>query len=66
MTAFAQFLVALFWYAVLILVPGGAFSVLIHFLLSLPMRRRDRKIFRGGHRQPADPAAVRLGGGQRG
>jgi len=45
MTAFAQFLVALFWYAVLILVPGGAFSVLIHFLLSLPMRRRDRALF---------------------
>ncbi|MFZ0827272.1 MAG: type II secretion system F family protein [Verrucomicrobiia bacterium] len=45
MTDFAQFLVALFWYAVLILLPGGAFSVLIHFLLSVPMRRRDRALF---------------------
>ena len=45
MTDFAQFLVALFWYAVLILLPGGAFSMLIHFLLSLPMRRRDRALF---------------------
>src|SRR6185503_12121501 len=32
-------------YAVLILVPGMAFSVLMHFLLSLPMRRRDRARF---------------------
>ena len=45
MTDFAQFLIALFWYAVLILLPGGAFSVLMHFLLSLPMRRRDRALF---------------------
>jgi type II secretory pathway component PulF len=45
MTDFAQFLVALFWYALLILLPGGAFSVLVHFLLSLPMRRRDRALF---------------------
>jgi type II secretory pathway component PulF len=45
MTDFAQFLFALFWYAVFILVPGGAFSVVIHFLLSLPMRRRDRALF---------------------
>ncbi len=45
MTDFAQFLIALLWYAVLILLPGGAFSVLIHFLLSLPMRRRDRALF---------------------
>ena len=35
----------LFWYAVLILLPGGAFSVLMHYLLSLPMRRRDRALF---------------------
>jgi type II secretory pathway component PulF len=34
-----------FWYAVLILLPGGAFSVLIHYLLSLPMHRRDRALF---------------------
>ena len=45
MTDFAQFLFALFWYAVFILLPGGAFSVVIHFLLSLPMRRRDRALF---------------------
>jgi type II secretory pathway component PulF len=39
------FLIAIFWYAVFILLPGGAFSVTIHFLLSLPMRRRDRALF---------------------
>jgi type II secretory pathway component PulF len=32
-------------YVVLILLPGGAFSALLHFLLSLPMRRRDRARF---------------------
>jgi type II secretory pathway component PulF len=45
MTDTAQFLFALFWYAVFILLPGGVFSVVIHFLLSLPMRRRDRALF---------------------
>jgi type II secretory pathway component PulF len=45
MNDFGQFLIALFWYAVFILLPGGAFSVLIHYLLSLPMRRRDRALF---------------------
>ena len=45
MTDFAQFLLALFWYGVFILLPGGAFSVLMHFLLSLPMHRRDRALF---------------------
>src|ERR1035438_7067346 len=45
MTDFAQFLFGLFWYGVFILLPGGAFSVMIHFLLSLPMRRRDRALF---------------------
>jgi type II secretory pathway component PulF len=45
MTDFAQFLFALFWFAVLILLPGGAFSMLMHYLLSLPMRRRDRALF---------------------
>jgi type II secretory pathway component PulF len=45
MTDFAQFLFALFWYGVFILLPGGAFSVLMHFLLSLPMHRRDRALF---------------------
>ena len=32
-------------YAALILLPGAAFSVLLHFLLSLPMQRRDRARF---------------------
>jgi type II secretory pathway component PulF len=45
MTDFAQFIIVLFWYAVFILLPGGAFSVLLHFLLSLPMHRRDRALF---------------------
>jgi type II secretory pathway component PulF len=45
MTDFTQFSIALFWYAVFILLPGGAFSVLIHYLLSLPMQRRDRALF---------------------
>ncbi|MGA2853202.1 MAG: type II secretion system F family protein [Verrucomicrobiota bacterium] len=45
MTDFAQFLFGLFWYAVLILLPGGALAVLMHFLLSLPMQRRDRALF---------------------
>ena len=45
MTNFPQFLFGLFWYGIFILLPGGAFSVLIHFLLSLPMHRRDRALF---------------------
>ncbi len=45
MNDFGQFLIALLWYAVFILLPGGAFAVLIHYLLSLPMRRRDRALF---------------------
>jgi type II secretory pathway component PulF len=45
MIDFAHFVIALFWYAVFILLPGGVFSVLIHFLLSLPMHRRDRALF---------------------
>jgi len=45
MTDYAQFLFGLFWYGVFILLPGGVFSVVIHFLLSLPMRRRDRALF---------------------
>jgi len=45
MNDFTQFLIALFWSAVFILLPGGAFSVLMHYLLSLPMRRRDRALF---------------------
>jgi type II secretory pathway component PulF len=44
-TDFAQFIFSLFWYGVFILLPGCAFSVVVHFLLSLPMRRRDRALF---------------------
>ncbi len=65
MTDFLQILLVVFWYAVLILLPGGAFSVLMHYLLSLPMRRRDRALFfldlletvlqRG---QPVEPAII--------
>jgi len=40
-----QFLIALLWSVVFILLPGGAFSVLLHYLLSLPMHRRDRALF---------------------
>jgi type II secretory pathway component PulF len=36
---------ALVLFVVFILLPGGAFSVLLHFLLSLPMQRRDRARF---------------------
>ena len=32
-------------YAICILLPGAAFSVLLHYLLSLPMQRRDRARF---------------------
>src|ERR1017187_7185220 len=39
------FLAGVLWYSVLIVVPGGLFSLLLHFLLSLPMRRRDRARF---------------------
>jgi len=39
------FLTALLWFAVFILLPSGVFSVALHFLLSLPMRRRDRALF---------------------
>jgi len=45
MMDFAHFLFALFWCTVLFLLPGGAFAVLMHFLLSLPMHRRDRALF---------------------
>ena len=45
MTDFPQLIIAVFWYGVFILLPGGAFSVLIHYLLSLPMHRRDRALF---------------------
>ena len=45
MNDFAQPLFAMFWFAVLILLPGGVFALLMHFLLSLPMQRRDRALF---------------------
>ena len=45
MNEFLLFLASFFWYAVLILLQGGAFSLLLHFLLSMPMRRRDRALF---------------------
>src|SRR5208282_6297616 len=45
MNDFAQFFVALIWCAAFILVPVGIFSAVVHFLLSLPMRRRDRSLF---------------------
>jgi type II secretory pathway component PulF len=45
MMDFLVFLLGLFWYALLILLPGGAFALLLHYLLSLPMQRRDRALF---------------------
>ncbi len=45
MNDFAHFLIALLWSGVFILLPGGAFAVLLHYLLSLPMHRRDRALF---------------------
>ena len=69
MDDFSQVLFGFFWYTLLILLPGGAFAVLLHFLLSLPMHRRDRALFfldlletvlqRG---QPVEPAIVCCGG----
>ena len=45
METFFDILLGLLWYAVLILLPGSIFAVLLHFLLSLPMQRRDRALF---------------------
>lgn len=45
MNDFLTILGGIFVYAILILLPGGAFSVLLHFLLSMPLRRRDRALF---------------------
>src|ERR1035438_6417224 len=45
MNEVALFVISFIWYAAVILVPGGAFSVVLHFLLSMPMRRRDRALF---------------------
>lgn len=65
MTDFFHLLLELCCYTVLVLVPGGALAVLLHYLLSLPMRRRDRALFfldlletvlqRG---QPVEPAIL--------
>lgn len=40
-----QFVSGVIWYAVFVLLPAGAISVVMHFLLSLPVRRRDRALF---------------------
>ena len=45
MNDFLIFLAMMLWYGVMILLPGGIFSFLLHFLLSMPMRRRDRALF---------------------
>jgi len=45
MEGLTTFLLGLLWYAALIVLPGAGFAVLLHFLLSLPMRRRDRALF---------------------
>ena len=45
MLQFLIILAGLVWCAFMILVPGLGFSVVLHFLLSLPMRRRDRARF---------------------
>lgn len=45
MYALLTTLAGLLVYAVLVLLPGVAFSVLLHYLLSLPMQRRDRARF---------------------
>lgn len=45
MTDLAQSLFILLMFAVLILLPGAAASALLHFLLTLPMQRRDRARF---------------------
>jgi len=45
MENFGIFIVTFIWYAIIIVIPGGIFSVVLHFLLSLPMRRRDRARF---------------------
>ncbi|MDR3458711.1 MAG: type II secretion system F family protein [Verrucomicrobiae bacterium] len=45
MTDLAQGFLAFLCYGIFILLPGGAFSVLLHYLLSLPMQRRDRARF---------------------
>ena len=43
-TFFTALLAALLW-AFAVMLPVGAFSLLLHYLLSLPMQRRDRARF---------------------
>jgi type II secretory pathway component PulF len=45
MSNISEFISALLFYGFLILFPGFVFSLLLHFLLSLPMHRRDRALF---------------------
>lgn len=45
MSDFSAFLLGFFWYTILILLPGSTFALVMHFLLSLPMQRRDRALF---------------------
>ncbi len=45
MEDFFIYLLGILWYMVLLLLPGGAFVILLHYLLSLPMQRRDRALF---------------------
>ena len=71
MNDLGMILVSFVWYGLFILLPGGAFSVVLHFLLSKPMRRRDRALFfldlietvvqRG---QPVEPAILSAAGNQ--
>ena len=45
MDTFLIWLATLFLFAIFIVLPGGIISGVIHFFLSLPMRRRDRTLF---------------------
>ena len=39
------FLIGSIWYTIIIVLPGGTFALVLHYLLSLPMQRRDRALF---------------------
>jgi type II secretory pathway component PulF len=45
MTEFFQFVIVFVCWMSWFLLPGGVASVVLHYLLSLPMRRRDRALF---------------------
>src|SRR5215471_240801 len=45
MNGFFTSLIGFLWYAALILLPGLGLSLLVNFVLSMPMRRRDRAHF---------------------